>query len=320
MKAGLTLLVLLIAAFSCGKKAKDTISEEGPGKIIDIHMHAMTLSSPCVYCAYTTDPLLGARIFSKDSTSPCEHLLTSPAKSEELQKEIIRQIKKNNIVYAVISGFNRERMKELKAALPELFILGVSGEPLSERIDSVRNRIIRGEIKVLGELGTQYAGLSLNIPEYDPFMTLAEEYDIPVISHCGPGLPGGTFGKYRAAVGNPLNYEDLLVNHPKLRICLAHAGWPLADEMIALLFNYPNVYVDISYINYAIPKKVFQAYLKRIIDAGFSKRILFGSDLILWPEVIDLAINSIKSSEFLSEQQKRDIFYNNAARFLKIKE
>jgi len=94
----------------------------------------------------------------------------------------------------------------------------------------------------------------------------------------------------------------------------------MADEMIALLFNYKNVYVDISYISYCVPKEDFRNYLKRLVDAGFSKRILFGSDLLLWPEVIDLAINSIKTADFLSDQQKRDIFYNNAVRFLKIKE
>jgi len=289
-------------------------------KIIDIHMHAMTLSSPVVYCPYNTDPLTGARIFSKNTELPCEHLLTSPASNADLLNEIVRYIKKKNIVYAVISGLDRKRQMELKAAMPNTFILGVGSDPLTDGIDSVRNMMKRGDIKVLGELGTQYLGLTLNSPEYDPFMTLAEEFDMPVINHCGPGLPGGSSGKYKAALGNPLVYEDLLIKHPKLRICLAHAGWPKADEMISLMFNYKNVYVDISYISYCVPKEEFRNYLKRLVDAGFSKRILFGSDLILWPEVIDLAINSIKSADFLSDQQKQDIFYNNAVRFLKIKE
>jgi predicted TIM-barrel fold metal-dependent hydrolase len=292
---------------------------KGQDKIIDIHMHANKLISRSVYCPYTTDPLSGARMFSKNASLPCEYLLTSPATDDDLIKKAILYITKNNITRAVISGLNMDQVRKWKAALPDVFMMGIC-DPVSSGVDSVRNMIKRGEIQIIGELGTQYMGTTLDSPEYEPFMTLAEECDIPVITHCGLGLPGGNSGKYRVSLGNPLIYEDVLVKHPKLRICLAHAGWPMADEMIALLFNYRNVYVDISYISYCVPKEDFRNYLKRLVDAGFSKRILFGSDLLLWPEVIDLAINSIKTADFLSDQQKQDIFYNNAVRFLKIKQ
>jgi predicted TIM-barrel fold metal-dependent hydrolase len=292
---------------------------KGQDKIIDIHMHATKLSSPCVYCAYTTDPLQGARIFSENTSLPCEYLLTSPETDDDLIKKSILYIKKNNISKAVISGLDMNQVKKWKSALPDIFMMGIC-VPVSYGVDSVRNMIKRGEIEVMGELGTQYLGTTLDSPEYDPFMSLAEEYDLPVVNHCGLGLPGGTSDKYRVTLGNPLMYENVLVKHPKLRICLAHAGWPMADEMIALLFSYENVYVDISYISYCVPKEEFRNYLKRLVDAGFSKRILFGSDLLYWPEVIDLAITSIKTADFLSDQQKQDIFYNNAVRFLKIKE
>jgi predicted TIM-barrel fold metal-dependent hydrolase len=288
-------------------------------RIIDIHMHATKLSSPSVFCAFTSDPLQGARIFSKNTTLPCEHLLTSPPTDDELIKETILTIKKNNIKKAVICGLDMNQVRKWKTALPEVFMMGIC-DPVSCGVDSVRNMIKKGEIEIIGELGTQYFGTTLSSPEYDPFMTLAEEFDLPVLNHCGPGLPGGTSGKFKASLGNPLIYEDLLIKHPKLRICLAHAGWPMADNIISLMFNYSNVYVDISYISYCVPKEDFRNYLKRLVDAGFSKRILFGSDILYWPEVIDLAINSIKSADFLSDQQKQDIFYNNAVRFLKIKE
>ena len=43
---------------------------------------------------------------------------------------------------------------------------------------------------------------------------------------------------------------------------------------------------------------------------------MFGTDQLMWPEVIEIAITIIETADFLSEEQKRDIFYNNAARFL----
>jgi hypothetical protein len=39
---------------------------------------------------------------------------------------------------------------------------------------------------------------------------------------------------------------------------------------------------------------------------------------MIWPQAIDRAIQSIEEAPFLTESQKRDIFYNNAARFLRL--
>jgi len=58
--------------------------------------------------------------------------------------------------------------------------------------------------------------------------------------------------------------------------------------------------------------------LKSLIDAGFEKRIMYGSDEMIWSDAIALSIKNIENAPFLSEQQKRDIFYNNAARFYNI--
>jgi predicted TIM-barrel fold metal-dependent hydrolase len=67
-----------------------------------------------------------------------------------------------------------------------------------------------------------------------------------------------------------------------------------------------------------LPPGSFYAQLKRLIDAGFAKRIMWGSDQMIWPETIRVAIETIQSADFLSGEQKRDIFYDNAARFLRL--
>jgi hypothetical protein len=56
------------------------------------------------------------------------------------------------------------------------------------------------------------------------------------------------------------------------------------------------------------------------MEAGLGKRIMFGSDQMIWPETIGMAVEAIESAEFLSEEEKRDIFYNNAVRFLRLDE
>jgi predicted TIM-barrel fold metal-dependent hydrolase len=45
---------------------------------------------------------------------------------------------------------------------------------------------------------------------------------------------------------------------------------------------------------------------------------MFGSDQVVWPEAIGMAIAGIESADFVTEEQKRDIFCRNAARFLRL--
>ncbi|HJS54789.1 MAG TPA: amidohydrolase family protein, partial [Chitinophagaceae bacterium] len=108
------------------------------------------------------------------------------------------------------------------------------------------------------------------------------------------------------------------VKHPKLRLFIMHAGWPMIDDLLAVLWTHPQVYVDVGVISFALPRKEFHKYLQRIVEAGFGKRVMFGSDQMVWPEAIEFAIESIETASFLTTQQKRDIFFNNAVRFLRL--
>ena len=84
-----------------------------------------------------------------------------------------------------------------------------------------------------------------------------------------------------------------------------------------MLTQYPQAYADLSTITWTLPRSAFNRYLKALIEAGLGKKLMFGSDQMNWPETIDLAVETINSAEFLTPEQRRDIFYNNAARFLR---
>ena len=45
---------------------------------------------------------------------------------------------------------------------------------------------------------------------------------------------------------------------------------------------------------------------------------MFGSDSMIWPGLIEEALKTIEAAPFLTRAQKRDILYNNAARFLQL--
>lgn len=177
------------------------------------------------------------------------------------------------------------------------------------------------EVEVLGEIATQYFGLSPKDPSLDPLFAAAEEFDVPVGIHIGlsaPGIPVVTLEGFRASASRPLELETVLTKYPRLRIYVMHAGWPMLDEMLHLLWSFPQVYVDIAVLNWILPQSEFHYYLQRLVNAGFGKRIMFGSDQMVWPDAIEVAIANVEEAEFLTEEQKRDIFYNNAARFLRL--
>lgn len=119
-------------------------------------------------------------------------------------------------------------------------------------------------------------------------------------------------------LGNPILVEEVLVRHPQLRLYLMHGGAPYLQETKAILSVYPQVYVDLTTINWILPREEFHSYLRELVRAGFGKRLLFGSDQMVWPEAIGMAVEGIESAAFLTEEEKRDIFYNNAVRFLRL--
>ena len=177
---------------------------------------------------------------------------------------------------------------------------------------------------MLGEVFIQYRGHRADDPRYEPYFALAEELDIPVAIHLGEGPPAAArfpgYEDYRASMGSPFLLEDVLRKHPKLRIYVMHYGSPLVDEMIAMMFTHPNLYVDVACNNWSFPRAQFHDALRRMVDAGLIKRIMFGSDQMYWPDAIGEAIKAVETAPFLDDGQKRDILYNNAARFLRLSE
>jgi predicted TIM-barrel fold metal-dependent hydrolase len=54
------------------------------------------------------------------------------------------------------------------------------------------------------------------------------------------------------------------------------------------------------------------------VEGGFEDRVMFGTDQLIWPKLMAYSISVIQNAEYLTPEEKRDILYNNAARFLRI--
>lgn len=278
--------------------------------VIDVHLHA-----------------LGVEALRNFGPNPVTRA-APPVSVEQHVRRTLAEMQKYNVVVGMVSGSNmpgchdncREEVARFVAAAPER----VSGSAAFGRpglhVDSLHAQYLAGKIASMGEVLAQYEGLSPSDPAFEPYWELAEKLDIPVGVHTGMSFPGITqmAPNFRLAFGNPILVEGMLNRHPRLRVYLMHGGHPFLAETIGILQVYPQVYVDIAIIDWGLPRAEFYAYLKALIRAGFADRIMFGSDQMAWPDAIGLAIDAIQSADFITEQQKRDILYNNAARFLKL--
>ncbi len=83
-----------------------------------------------------------------------------------------------------------------------------------------------------------------------------------------------------------------------MRLYFENAGYPFLEDAIALMSQYPHVYADLSTITWIIPRAAFYRYLRALVDAGLSSRLMFLSDEIEWPEVIGRGIQAIESAPF----------------------
>ena len=193
-------------------------------------------------------------------------------------------------------------------------------------VNRLRAAVQEGKVRTLGEVVAQYAGIAPDDPLMQPYYALAAELDIPVgihlglgppgVSYAGPGFPARKSPKYRADAGDLRALEPVLVRHPKLRLYVMHAGWPFLDDMLYMLYMHPQLHVDVSVLQYAIPRPEYYRYLRTLVDAGFSSRIMFGSDG--GAKQLTAGIAAINEAPFLTAEQKRAILYDNAASFFRL--
>lgn len=273
------------------------------GPIIDVHLH------------------VGAA--APGAPNPATGQPTTANTDAEREAMTLERMRRHGIVLGLVSGPD-EAMASMREAGGDRILTGAflddGRTPLPPPAE-LREAFARGDLQVMGEIAAQYHGLDPSDAWFEPYLAIAEEFDIPVGIHTGLAPPGTAYGccpGFRIALGNPLALEPMLKRHPKLRVWMMHAGWPFLAETKAVLYMYPQVYADVSAIDWLIPREEFHAYLEALMRAGLGDRLMFGSDQMVWPESITLAVEGVDSAPFLTPAEKRAIFHDNAARFLRL--
>ena len=317
-----------LVSFSCWMCRAQNVESNLP-PVLDVHVHAMDADFPGIapMCPNTSkftasDPKTKEEPFGwvKEQCTPELY----PSAPGQYMKDVLAEMERLNVT-AVVFG-DPKSVQKWKDAAPARVIPGTSfsnGLTPGQRLpmDELRKYFAQDGFKVMGEIGLQYEGISPSDPSVDSYFALAEELDIPVAIHMGTGGSGRaniTTPKFRGSMGDPLLLEGLLSRHPKLRVQVMHAGYPMIDNMLTILQANSHVYVDVAGLIWSYPIKEVNRYIQRLVDAGFEDRILFGTDQMIWPKLMAYSISIIQNADYLTPQQKRDILYNNAARFLRL--
>jgi predicted TIM-barrel fold metal-dependent hydrolase len=148
---------------------------------------------------------------------------------------------------------------------------GLYGVDLSRGMDAVRE--LEVAIKEWGFAGAHVHsygwGIPLNHRDLYPFYAKCVELDVPVVmqsGHSAEHMP--------SEMGRPIHLDDVALYFPELRIVASHTGWPWVQELIALAWKHPNLYIGAG----AHAPKYWDASLIQFLNSRGQGKVLWGTD------------------------------------------
>lgn len=170
-------------------------------------------------------------------------------------------------------------------------------------------------VRELGLAGLNVQGFEHMLPINDPkLMVLYEkcaELQIPVNIHCGLNFSLSS----RAIYGHPLALDDVLTAFPNLRVCASPPGWPWINELVAMAWRHPNLWIGLSAVRPKLlgtPNSGYEQLL-RYGRSVLKERIIFGSGFPMIP--VERSVDEVLALG-LPEDICRGWLHDNAAALL----
>ena len=154
--------------------------------------------------------------------------------------------------------------------------------------------------------------------QYEPVYKLAEKYDVPVVFHTGDTYSAGAKLKY----ADPLTIDEVAVDHPRVRLVIAHCGNPWIESAAEVTYKNANVYIECSALLLGnlseMPREKVETYVTRPIAWVFGyvedpRKMMFGTD---WPlTAMKPYVEAYKSA--IPKAHWKAVFHDNAVRVFK---
>jgi hypothetical protein len=225
----------------------------------------------------------------------------------------------------VAANFDDEAVAEFCSAYPDRLIGFASLHPERYRPDLKVERAVK-ELKLKGVKIYPHAGFYPNDPRLNRAFQKCVDLDVPVMFHTGIKALRWQWLKYN----NPVYVDDIATDFPEMKIVMCHGGFPWADEFLVVAYSNPNIYVDITFMEYV--ERVFRRpglvenTMRQLVDLVGPRRLLWGSEgpAMFLPLFGEHGPENYKRSQdylvnrfdFLTAEDKKDILGRNAARLL----
>ena len=209
-----------------------------------------------------------------------------------------------------IAGLPNDYYAEIVRKFPDRFI-GFAGIDPLKGMDAIR------EIRRAYDLGLRGVALRpfmFKIPpthaKMYPIYATCVELNIPIWFHLSINYSTNSMEYER-----PIFLDVVAQDFPELRMIAGHGGWPWINEMVAVAWRNPNIYIDIaSYLpKYIGMKDTGWEPLIHYGNSVLQDRILFGSTWLF----MGLSIKQLADEVYklpLKEEVKHKWLYRNAAK------
>ncbi len=214
-----------------------------------------------------------------------------------------------------IAGLPNDYYADIVKKHPDKFV-GFAGIDPLKRMKAVRE--IRRSYD-LGLRGVAVRPFMFGIPPHHakmyPIYSTCVELDIPIWFHLSIN-----YSTNNMEVERPIYLDIVAQDFPELKIIAGHGGWPWVNELVAVAWRNPNIYIDIaSYLpKYIGMKGTGWEPLIHFGNSVLQDKILFGSTWLFMGMSIKQLADGVMELP-LKEEVKRKWLYENAARLLGIK-
>ncbi len=189
---------------------------------------------------------------------------------------------------------------------------GLAGIDPTEGMRGVRE--FERSVREYGFIGAHayphWFGLAPDHAKWYPFYAKCCELDVPYQLQVGQSLVYTT-EQYLTSVGRPITLDAVACDLPELKLIGIHVGIPWVDEMIAMAWKHPNVYIGCD----AHSPKYWPASFVHYINSYGRDKVIFGTD---YPVLDFMRTRNEIEALGLNEESKRKLFRDNAMRIYKL--
>jgi uncharacterized protein len=208
----------------------------------------------------------------------------SAAANEKSCDLLIKEMDEAGIDVGVVvgreSGFlgsvSNADVMEFVRSYPGRFI-GVASLGLADRkkaVSEIDTAMAAGFKAINVEPGAQVVPMETDDRRLYPIYAHCEDKSVPLIMLAG-GNAGPDIG-YTV----PVALDRVLADFPKLKIAVAHGGWPWVHQVLHIAFRRPNLYMSPDM--YLVNMPGMNDYLKAA-DGFLAERFIYGSSFPLCP-------------------------------------